>query len=240
MLDAQFFLAWIEYFPDYLAGFWVSIKMTVLALLWGIPLAMGLALVTMSKLAPLRWLGICIVEVGRGIPALVFLYLVYFGLPPLGILFDNFQTSVLVLGFSTGCYAAEVFRATFESIPRGHHEAAAAVGLTRVQTFFLIVLPQAVKIVIPPIVGNAIGLFQATSLAYAIGVPELTKAAYTVASINYQYLSCFTLAALFYAAVSIPASLWLNKSDQPRQRLFRRPKPATASAPSTPLAEISR
>lgn len=210
---------WQSFFPDFLSGFKVTLELTGTSLLVGLPLGVLLALASISSRRIVRWATIGLVELGRGVPGLIVLYLVYYGLPQIHVTLTSFVSATAGLGFSTGAYTAEIFRAGITAVPRGQREASQALGLSRGQELRLIVLPQAIKIVLPPIVGFAILLYQATSLAFAISVPELLSHAYNDATITYQFTAALTLAGLMYAVVSLVAISLLR---------FRRPRRATA------------
>lgn len=197
---------WVSWFPRLMSGLGVSLSVTGLSLLIGLPLGLFLALGMLSKTRLVRWVVIAIVEIGRGVPLLVVLYLAYFGLPGVGVVWSSFATAVIGIAFSTGAYTSEIFRAGILSVPRGHVEAAQALGLTGRDEARFVVLPQAVRSVIAPIVSFAIIIFQATSLGYAISLPELLNRAYQIGSVTFQFLSVFTLAGLMYAVISILVS----------------------------------
>jgi polar amino acid transport system permease protein len=210
---------WQAFFPDFREGLKVTVELTATSLLVGLPLGVLLALASMSPLRIVRWAAIAVVEIGRGIPGLIVLYLVYYGLPQVHLTLSSYVSATVGLGFSTGAYTAEIFRAGINAVPRGQREASQALGLSRTQELRLVVLPQAIKIVLPPIIGFAILLYQATSLAFAIAVPELLSRAYNDATITYQFTAALTLAGVMYAVVSLFAISLLR---------LRRPRRATS------------
>lgn len=203
----SFFDGWASFLPDLLAGLWVSIRLTSVALVLGLPggLAFALAAAAPSKLA--RWIAIPLIELGRGIPALVVLQIVYFGLPGFGLTLTSFLSAALALALTTAAYTSEIIRGALLSVPQGHVEAAHAMGMNGVDTLRHVVLPQATRVAIPALMGFAVLIFQATSLAYTIALPELLSQAYSIGSSTFRYLSILTLAGLLYAAVTVPASL---------------------------------
>lgn len=210
---------WPEWLPELLAGLWTSVQLTAGFLAVGLPLGLAFALALSSPNAALRWVAMILVETGRAIPVLVLLYLVYFGLPELDLRLGAFASAIAAIGFSFGAYTSEVFKAGIAAVPRGQREAARAVGLSYPKELRLVVLPQAVRIVIPPILGWAVIFFQATSLAFAIAVPELLNRSYTIGASSFRFLSVLLLAAILYAAVSIPASLAIDWLDRRRGAL---------------------
>jgi amine acid ABC transporter, permease protein, 3-TM region, His/Glu/Gln/Arg/opine family len=220
---------WGELFPDLLPGLLVTLQLTVLSLLLGLPLGVLLAVGAMAPSRVIRWPVIALVEVGRGAPALILLYLVYYGLPQMNILLASFPAAVLAIALTTGAYSSEVFRAGLQAVPRGQREASRALGLSAWNEFRLVVLPQAIRIVIPPLIGLSIIVFQGTSLAYAVSVPELLSRAYNAGTISFQFLPPLTLAGLMYAVVSLAGIALLRVR---RRRSARRRTPA---APATSI-----
>ena len=199
--------SWGAWFLDLLPGLVVSLELTAMFLLLGLPYGLLLAVGGLQKSGLVRWPSLVVMELGRGVPALVLIYLVYFGLPQADLTLEAFLSASIALAISFGSYISEVFRSGFTTLPQGQLDAAAALGLPRSTTFRRVVLPQALKIVFPPLLGWTIVYFQATSLAFAIAVPELLSRAYTLATINFEYLSLLAAAGIMYAAICIPASL---------------------------------
>lgn len=194
---------WASFLPDFLKGLKVTLELTGASLLVGLPIGILLALASMSTRPLFKWLTIAAVEIGRGAPGLIVLYLVYYGLPQLDLVWSSFVSAVIAFGLTTGAYTAEIFRAGMNAVPVGQREASRALGLSRTKELRLVVLPQAIKIVIPPIVGFSILVYQGTSLAFAISVPELLSQAYNTATISYQFTAALTLAGVMYAALSL-------------------------------------
>ncbi|QDE36024.1 amino acid ABC transporter permease [Microbacterium foliorum] len=199
----------VDYLPTLGEGLVVSLQLTALSVVFGYALGLVFALGVTSVRPWLRWPALVVVEIGRGIPALVVLYIVYFGLPALGVLFENFVAAVLGLTFTAAAYSSEVFRAGIQSVPRGQIEASSALGLPRLTSFVRIVLPQGMRSAIPALMGLAIMSFQATSLAYSISVNELMSRAYQMSNITFEYLTVYLITGLIYAAIAVPAT-WLS------------------------------
>ena len=200
-----------EWLGDLIPGLWVSIQLTVASLLIGLPGGVLLALAVMSPSSVIKWLGLLIVEAGRATPALVVLYLVYFGLPETGLSLSSFASAVIALAFATAAYTSEIFRAGIAGIPQGQLEAGTALALTPRSQLFRIILPQAIRNVIPPLLGWCIILFQGTALAYAIGVRELMARAYNSGTITFQFWDVIVLAGVLYAVICIPLSRLVSR-----------------------------
>jgi polar amino acid transport system permease protein len=196
---------WLDWLPDLLPGFKVSLSLTGLCLLLGMPLGLLLAVMIESPVNVLRGAALAIVEVGRGAPALVLLYLIYFGLPQVHITLEAFATGVISLTWTTGAYSSELFRSGLSAVPRGQREAALTSGLRGWTGFRHIILPQAIRISTPPLASLAVTMFQTSSLAFVIAVPELMSKAYALGSVTFQYLSVFALTAAMYAIVTLIA-----------------------------------
>jgi polar amino acid transport system permease protein len=194
---------WVRFIPEFLPGLAVTIELTFLALVFGLPVGVLLAVLSAAPQRAVRWLAIVAVETGRGVPGLIVLYLVYRGLPQIDVVLSAFVSAVAGLAFSTAAYSAEIIRSGIAAVPHGYREAAQALSLSPWQEFRLVVLPQALKTVTPPLVGFAITLYQGTSLAYAISVPELLSKAYNAASVTYQFTAALTLAGAMYAVISL-------------------------------------
>lgn len=205
---------WANFLPGLLDGLWVSVRLAGFSLLIGLPLGLVLALCTASRSRLAKPIAIGLVEIGRGMPALVMLQLVYFGLPSAGLTLTSFVAASVGLGLTTAAYTSEIIRGGLQAVPDGEVEAADALGMSRADTLRFIVVPQGLRVAIPSLMGFAILIFQATSLAYTIALPELLGAAYSAGSATFRYLSVLTLAGLMYAAITIPASALTERAER--------------------------
>ncbi len=201
--------AWSDFLPTMVSGLRVSLLVAGISIVCGYPLGLGLSIMVTAKSLAWRSLGLAVVEIGRGAPALVLLYLIYYGLPKFGIAFGSITAACIALTWNAAAYSSEIIRAGLQSVPRGQLEAANALGLSRGNTFFRVIMPQGMKSATPGLMGVAIQVFQGTSLAYAIAVPELMKTAYNIGSETFNYLQVFILAGLMYAVISMPAT-WIT------------------------------
>lgn len=199
---------WIDWTPQLWKGLKVSLQLTGLALLFGLPLGLVLALASSAKQRLLRYLAIAMVEVGRGAPALVVLQMVYYGLPSAGISAGAFTSGVIALALTTGAYTSEILRAGLNAVPHREVEAGQALGMTHTDILRYVVIPQGVLYAVPALMGFAILIFQLTSLTFTIAIPELLARSYRVGAATYLYLDVLTLAGLMYLAVTIPFG-WL-------------------------------
>jgi polar amino acid transport system permease protein len=194
---------WLAWMPALTPGLMISLQLTGLSLLFGFPLGLLFAVMAAAKIAPLQWISFFFVEIGRGLPALVLLYLMYFSLPDAGVTLTSFTTAVIALSWNTGAYASEYFRAGIAAVPLGQREAALTSGLRGWTGFRLIILPQALRISTPPLAGLAVLIFQGSALAFVIAVPELMSKAFEIGSITFQYLSVYSLTAVVYGSLTL-------------------------------------
>lgn len=201
---------WWANLPQMLGGLLVSLELVVMSLLVGMPMGLLLAVGMGSRFAPVRWLIIGIVEVARGAPALVMLYVVYFGLPALHWTPTAMVCAVIALAFTTSGYTAEYIRGGLVSVGPGTREAGAALAMPRIDILRYVVVPQGMRVAIPSLMGLSIQIFQATSLAYSIAVGELTAQAYSISSSSFRALEIFGLAGIIYAIITIPATRVAN------------------------------
>jgi ectoine/hydroxyectoine ABC transporter permease protein EhuD len=203
-----------DYLPALLKGAATSLALTVCITLISLPLGLLIALAKLGRSRLLRWCASIYIEVIRGTPALLQLFYIYFVLPSFGIRFDPFVAGVIGLSINYSAYLAEVYRAGIAAVPRGQIEAAKALGMSRRKMLRLIVLPQAIRVVIPPLGNYGISLFKDTSLVSIVTVKELIFTGQIVSSTNFQYATVFTIIGVIYLAFSYPSALlvrWLER-----------------------------
>ena len=208
---------WHDWGPQIYEAIWVTIQLTIASFSLAIVLGMILAIGKLSSLAVIR--GFCsgYIEVARGIPALAILFLLYFGLVPLGLVFDAFTAGVIGLGMSAAGYIAEVFRAGIQAIHKGQREAALAGGMTPAMTFRFIILPQALRIILPPLLNMLIILLKDTSICSLISTEELMLRAKDLAMMSFLPMHLFLLAGVIYFFLAWPLSL-LTRRVEARMR----------------------
>ncbi len=201
---------WRTYLPLLLRGAVITIEISVLGMALAVVAGLALVLTRLYAVAPLRWLAQVYVEVIRGTPLLIQLFFIYYGLPEIGIRLQAFPAAILGLGLNYAAYEAENYRAGIEAIPRGQTEAAQALGMTRWQSLQHIILPQAFRLVIPPITNDFIALFKDSSIVSVITMVELTKVYGMLAMSTYDYIGLGLMTATIYFALSYPASIFAN------------------------------
>jgi len=182
----------------------VTVQLTILSGIAGVLLGVMAALGKVSRIAPLRWLAGGYVWVIRGTPLLVQVLFVYFALPVLApaLQLSDFSSACVALALNAGAYNAEAIRAGLLAVPQGQMEAARSLGLGRWHTFIDVTFPQAFKVALPPLVNNVVALLKDSSLAYAIGVVELTNIGNRVQSATFQPLPVLATTATIYLVLT--------------------------------------
>jgi His/Glu/Gln/Arg/opine family amino acid ABC transporter permease subunit len=199
-----------DWFPEMLSACVGTLKLSLFAFIVASVIGLAVALLRISPRRSPRWIAISFIEVMRGTPALVILYIVYFVPPQVGLTWltlSSFTAAVCGLALQGGAILAEVFRSGIEALHSGQREAALALGMTPAKTMRYILLPQAMRVVLPPIGNYAIGLLKDTSVCALIAAPELMLRAKDLASSSFEPMAVFCLAALFYFVMSYPLSL---------------------------------
>jgi polar amino acid transport system permease protein len=194
----------VEFLPILLQGVALTIMVTVGSLMLSTVLGLVWALMRASGVPALSNLSASLINVIRGIPIIVMLFYLYFVMPELGIALSALQASIIGLGISYSAYQAENFRAGIGAIDRGQIEAAQTIGMGWWLTMRRVVLPQAVRIVLPPYGNNLIMLLKDSSQASVITVAEVSTQARLIASSTFKNQEVFTLAALLYLCLSVP------------------------------------
>lgn len=205
-----------------LGGLSITVELTLVVIVLSLIFALFVALAGMSRIAPLRWLVKTYLEIIRGTPLFLQLIYVYYVLPSIGIRLDPFSAGVLALTLNYSAYMSEVYRGGIQAIPRGQHDAAAALGMTHALAMRRIILPQAIRIIIPTLGNYFIGLFKDTALASAISIQELVYTAQVRAALSFQYFTLYTVVAAMYLAVSFPAARLVGYLERVTRSGYRR------------------
>lgn len=183
--------------PALLRGLWNTLLLGMLAIIIGVPAGMFVAIVRLYAPRAFRVMATGYIDIFRAAPVLVVLILIYYALPFVGLRLSSWSSAVLAFSIVMAAYSAEVFRSGIESVPTGQFEAAAALGLPFMVTLRKVIMPQAIRIVIPPLTSNCVSMFKDTSLASTVALPELLKEA-TDAQALYANPSPLIGAALIY------------------------------------------
>lgn len=212
----------VENVGPLLGGLLITVELTFVVITLSLVCGLFVALAGMSRWAALRWLVKAYIEVIRGTPLLLQLVYVYYVLPEIGIRLDAFTAGVLALTLNYSAYISEVYRSGIQAIAKGQHDAAAALGMTRGLAMRRIILPQAIRIVVPTLGNYFIGLFKDTSLCAAVSIQELLFTAQVHAALNFQYFTLYTVVAAMYFLVSFPAARLVNYLERVTKRGYRR------------------
>ena len=196
MIDVLTYL-W-PYLPGFIKASWLALQIALVTILVSWLCGLIAALAKRSSLRPIRWMAEFYIWFVRGTPTLIQVFIVYFGLPQLGVSFSPFLAGVIALGVSSGAYVAEVIRTGLNAIPKGQFDAATALGLDRTDAMRYVVLPQVIRIIVPALTNEAINTLKNTSLLSAITVVELTLHAQTMIAATFRPFEFYILAAVLY------------------------------------------
>ncbi len=196
--------------PFLLKGAIYTIVLSLGGMFFGMLLGFALALMRLSHLKILSWTSRVYVSFFRGTPLLVQLFMIYYGLPQLGIQLDPLPAALVGFSLNMAAYVCEILRAAIGSIDRGQWEAAASIGMTRAQTLRRAILPQAARTALPPLGNSFISLVKDTALAATIQVPELFRQAQLITARTFEIFTMYLAAALIYWVLASALALLQN------------------------------
>lgn len=200
--------------PVFVQAAWTTVQISLLSLVLGLAVAALIAGLRLSHLSVLRFIGAAYVSVFRGTPALLQIFLLYFGGPQLGIQLEPFAAGAIALGLNIGAYMAESIRGGVLSVDRGQMEAARSLGFGEGQSMRWIVLPQAAKLMIRPLGVNAVALVKGTALVATISVVELTYTAQRFIGSTYKPFEIFAVTAVLYMIMVYGLTLVIDRLDR--------------------------
>jgi polar amino acid transport system permease protein len=203
-----------DFLPLLLGGVRITIAITVCALALSVVLGFLWALMGMSRFTLLRAASRTLINTVRGIPILVQLFYIYFVLPDLGVTLNAFSAGVLGLGLAYSVYQAENFRSGFASVDHSLMEAAQSLGMPEAVIMRRVVLPLAIRVMLPPLGNTSIMLLKDSSIASTITVAELTRAGQLLAVSTFKNMTIYTLVALLYLAMSLPLSFLTRRLER--------------------------
>jgi polar amino acid transport system permease protein len=213
----RFDVAW-DNFGFIASGIYLTLLLSGLALALSLVLGACVALLRMAPWRPVGVFAAFYVEVLRDTPVLVQLFWVYYVLPALlDIRLSAFAAALICLTLHSSAYLSEIYRAGIEAVPRGQVEAARVIGLRPSQTFFRIVMPQALQTVLPPMVNNFIDLIKMSSLASVLAVGEITRKATELSASTFRPTEIFTLVAVLYFVICWPLSMMFRTLERRRR-----------------------
>ena len=200
--------------PSLLAGLGTTVKATMGGIVIALPLGLIIAVLRSRRIPVVAQLCTLFVHFIRGTPLLVQAFTAYFLLPSAGLTLDPLQTGIAVIGINYSAYTAEVYRAGIEDVPVGQWEACAALSLPGRATWFRIILPQAVRSVIPALGNYWIQMFKDVAILSTITMSELLHTAETFGTSDFKYLEPLTLAGVLYFLVSYPAAVLIRRMER--------------------------
>ena len=193
-----------SYLPLLARGAMTTLELSLLAMVFAVTLGLFVALVRLYAPAPFQYLAVAYVEFVRGTPLLIQLFFIYYGLPNVGLKLAPFVAAVLGLALNYGAYEAEVYRAGILAVPHSQMETAFALGMTRWQALKHVVIPQALRLVVPPMTNDFISLLKDSSLVSVITMVELTRVYGQLAATYYDYFGIGILTACAYFVIGLP------------------------------------
>ncbi|MFB5196540.1 amino acid ABC transporter permease [Neobacillus sp. KR4-4] len=202
-----------SFFPILKAGIQFTIPLTIITFILGLILAFLIALARLSNLKGLNAAAKFYVWIFRGTPLLVQIFILFYGLPSMGITLDPFPAAVIAFTLNKGAYSSEIIRAAILSIPKGQWEAAFSIGMTKSQAMRRIIIPQAIRVSLPPLGNSFISLVKDTSLAATITVTELFQKGQQIAAATYEPLWIYIEVAFIYLIFSTVLSYFQTKME---------------------------
>lgn len=191
-----------SFWPIVRGALTVTIPLSVFAFLFGIVIAVFTAVAKLSQNRVFQKIAAFYVWVIRGTPLLVQLFIIYFGLPSVGVILDPWTAGIIGFGLNFGAYASESIRGALVSVPKGQIEAAESLGMSPRQVLFRVVLPQAVRVAVPALVGNFISLVKQTSLASTLTLMDMFLVAQRYVSYYYETMLIYLEVAVLYLALT--------------------------------------
>lgn len=207
-----------EAMPFLLKGMYFTVILSLGGMLFGFLLGFSLALMRLSRIKVANWIARIYVSFFRGTPLLVQLFVIYFGLPQVGIELDPIPAALIGLSLNMAAYICEILRSSISSIERGQWEAAASIGMTRAQTLRRAILPQAMRTALPALGNSFISLVKDTAQAATIQVPELLRQAQLISARNFEIFTMYLSAALLYWILATVLSHLQNKLEERANR----------------------
>ncbi|KQL45642.1 amino acid ABC transporter permease [Brevibacillus choshinensis] len=206
-LDRWISIAQSSFLPLVKGALLYSLTLAIASFFFGLIIAIFTALARISGIKPLVAIARIYVSIIRGTPLLVQLFIIFFGLPSIGVMIDPIPSAIIGFSLSVGAYSSEVVRAAILSIPKGQWEAAYSIGMTYRQALQRVILPQAARVSVPPLSNSFISLVKDTSLAAAILVPEMFRKAQEIVASTYEPLLVYSEAALIYWMICFVLSI---------------------------------
>lgn len=207
-----------ELFTRFAGQLWsgtvITVQITLAGLLLGFFIGLPAALLRVYGGRWLRWLAVLYIELFRGTPVLVQLFIVYFGLPDLGVTLDRLTAAYIAMGLNSGAYQAEYFRGAIQAIGSGQMRAARAIGMSRGKAIRYIILPQALRLVIPAWSNEPVALMKTSAVAFLIAVPDLMGQGKIIAARTYDPITSYIVVAIIYVILVAVLMLALQQLER--------------------------
>jgi ectoine/hydroxyectoine ABC transporter permease protein EhuD len=200
----------IEFLPPLLHGALLTITVSLLAFALALVFGLVTGIARISRLAPLRVVAACYIQFIRGTPLLLQLFFIYYVLPYAGIVLSPFISAAIGLTLNYAAYMAEVFRSGIQAIPKGQWEAGFSVGMSRRKLMQRIILPQAIRIIIPSLGNFFVSIFKDSALVSVITMRDLMFSGQLLASATYKHFEIFTMVAVIYFLISYPTAKFVE------------------------------
>ena len=213
----------LEAFPLLLRGAWVTLYLSLISTSIGMMLGLLVGVARVSRLRAIRATATVYTEVIRGTPLLMQLIVLYYGLPSVGINLEAVEAGIIGLSANSAAYVGEIFRAGIQSVGRGQREAGIASGLTRMQTMRFIILPQAFRLVLPPLTNEFVTMLKDSSLVSTLAIAELLRTGREIVAWKVNVFSPFAGVTLLYLAMTLPLThlaRYMERRIDPDRRLI--------------------
>lgn len=214
---------WYEWWPELRDAAANTLLLAASAFAISLLCGLFLAICKLSRINLIRKASTIYIEIMRGIPTLVLLFIIYFGLVPIGITLNAFVAGAVGLGLHSGAYVAEIFRAGIQALHRGQRESALAAGMTPIQSLRYVILPQAVAVVLPPLINMLVTVLKDTSVCSLVAAPEIMLRAKDLASTYFRPMHLYVLAGAMYFCMAWPLSVlarfWEGRLNRGRRRV---------------------
>lgn len=204
------FLSMVKYTPLFISGLIMTLKLTFLAVTIGVLMGLFIALMKMSSIKPIKFVASSYIEVIRGTPLLVQLLLIYNGLMQFGMNIPAFTAGVSALAINSSAYVAEIIRAGIQAVDPGQNEAARSLGMTHAMAMRYVIIPQAIKNILPALGNEFIVMLKESAIVSVIGFADLTRQADIIQSVTYRYFEPYIIIAAIYFIMTLTFSKLLS------------------------------
>jgi len=211
-----------KYYPYFVKGTINTVGLAVIGVFFGIVLGILLALMKLSSVKPLKWFAVAYIEAVRGVPLLIQVFIVYFGTQVIGLNVSSFMAGAIAMFLNSAAYVAEIIRSGIQAVPNGQTEAARSLGFTKMQTMRYMVLPQAIKNILPALGNEFVTVIKEGSVVSVIGVGELTFQTSVVQGASFKPFIPLIISAAIYFILTFGISRLLGRFEKKMQQSDRK------------------